>query len=123
MGLDMYAYSADGAPQQPVDFESPDEGRQELAYWRKHPDLHGWMERLYRAKGGTDEQFNCVNVQITEEDLLQLEADVKNRRLVPTSGFFFGRSGPEDMQDDLAFIEKARQALSEGKTVYYTSWW
>jgi hypothetical protein len=37
----------------PGDFE-PGASR-ELAYWRKHPSLHGWMEHLFRAKGGTAE--------------------------------------------------------------------
>ena len=37
----------------------------ELHYWRKHPNLHGWMESLYYEKGGTADNFNCVNLQLT----------------------------------------------------------
>ena len=44
MGLDMYAYVA----------SKNDEGEnvteRELAYWRKHPNLHGWMEELWKYK-------------------------------------------------------------------------
>ena len=40
----------------------------------------------------------------------------------PTTGFFFGEF-EETEEDDLAFIAKARVALAEGKTVFYSSWW
>ncbi|MCA3352571.1 MAG: hypothetical protein INF97_18455 [Roseomonas sp.] len=62
MGLDMYAFATRTAPAAPVDFKA--DHSQELAYWRKHPNLHGRMEHLYRAKGGTAEDFNCVNLQL-----------------------------------------------------------
>jgi hypothetical protein len=40
-----------------------------------------------------------------------------------TTGFFFGESRPEEKQDDLDFIQKARAAIADGKKVFYTSWW
>lgn len=129
MGLDMNAYATDYKPAQPVDFELPDATtsnnaiREELAYWRKHPNLHGWMEQLYRSKGGTADDFNCVNVALTAEDINQLEWAVMNDELPHTDGFFFGASQPEDKADDLKFIAAARKALADGKTVFYTSWW
>jgi hypothetical protein len=43
--------------------------------------------------------------------------------LPQTSGFFFGESRPEDTLDDKRFIETARQALRDGYTIYYSSWW
>lgn len=123
MGLDMYAYSSTRAPAQPVDFEGV-EGDSELHYWRKHPDLHRWMEKLYREKGGAAESFNCVNVQLTLDDLERLEA-VLHMRLLPQNqgGFFFGASEGDELDDDLSFIAKAKAAIAEGKAVYYTSWW
>jgi hypothetical protein len=33
-----------------------------MHYWRKHPDLHGWMEKLCRAKGGKFDDFNLAPV-------------------------------------------------------------
>ena len=51
MGLDMYACVTDEAPAKPVDFPEP-ENSMKLHYWRKHPNLHGWMQQLYEAKGG-----------------------------------------------------------------------
>jgi hypothetical protein len=121
MGLDMYAYTIDRTPAQPVDFKADD--AQELHYWRKHPNLHGWMERRYREKGGTDPDFNCVNLQLTSEDLDALEADISARALPPTSGFFFGESDGSEIDDDLAFVAKARAALASGLAVFYPSWW
>jgi len=49
-----------------------EDNRDEIAYWRKHPNLQGWMEQLWREKGGKGE-FNCVDVELTREDLKQLE--------------------------------------------------
>jgi len=122
MGLDMYAYRVKrGMITEQVDFEIPD--GDELHYWRKHPDLHGWMENLYHEKGGKEHIFNCVNVQLTEDDLDRLEVDIKNDALPFTEGFFFGKSESEGREDDLEFIRKAREVISEGDDVYYTSWW
>ena|SRR5690554_4268140 len=91
--------------------------------WRKHPNLHGWMEQLYRAKGGQDDTFNCVNVALTADDLDRLEADIRADALPFTEGFFFGTTRPDEIELDLDFIAKARAAIAEGKTVFYTSWW
>ena len=109
MGLDMYAYRV---KQEHAlgDFEiAKDENDyshvEEFYYWRKHHDLHGWMERLYRSKGGPQETFNCT--------------------LPETQGFFFGTNPPdaESLDRDLKFIQAARDILAEGDVVYYDSWW
>jgi hypothetical protein len=104
-----------------VDFDG--KGAQEIQYWRKHPNLHGWMEQLYRDKGGSEREFNCVNVQLTLADLERLEADVRNWELPYTTGFFFGESQADERESDLAFIARAREALTAGLAVFYTSWW
>lgn len=121
MGLDMYAEITPDPVTSPVDFKV--ENRAEIHYWRKHPDLHGWMEQLYYDKGGTADSFNCVSVALTSEDLDRLESDIQGAGLPETSGFFFGDSDGSEAKDDLAFIKKARQAIITGCTVYYTSWW
>lgn len=130
MGLDMYAFRVK-AEDVIDDFNVRDDsmGRkeplEELAYWRKHHDLHGWMERLYRAKGGTKESFNCVPVRLSMEDLNLLESDVLNNRLPETQGFFFGTNPPDEYsrEQDMAFIMKAKIAITNGAAVYYDSWW
>lgn len=121
MGLDMYAMTTAENPEAEVDFKVG--AANELSYWRKHPNLHGWMEALYREKGGAEDIFNCVNVRLCRDDLDRLEADVNAKRLPHTSGFFFGASDGSEEAGDLEFINRAREALSAGLTVYYTSWW
>ena len=82
MGLDMYAMMTSETVTKPVDFEV--EQATELHYWRKHPNLHGWMEALYYEKGG-GELFNCVPLVLTPEDLDRLEADVRAANLPHTA--------------------------------------
>lgn len=133
MGLDMYAFtvSATDAGDNVVDLKRYDDNdkklfpTEKLFYWRKFNALHGWMEDLYREKGGTGVDFNCNTVRLTDVDLRRLEQDVSNNQLQPREGFFFGAQTiyPEDLESVTEFIDKARQALNEGKAVYYDSWW
>lgn len=122
MGLDMYALTTRAALSSVIDFAEPEDAT-ELHYWRKHPNLHGWMEALYFAKGGTADSFNCVGVTLTAKDLDRLEADIRAQRLPDTSGFFFGNSDGSETEDDLIFIAKARAAIAAGLSVFYSSWW
>ena len=121
MGLDMYAYITKTEQLGSVDFDMPEDAK-EIAYWRKHPNLHGWMEQLYYDKGG-DEVFNCRAVLLEPCDLDALEKAVADNNLPHTEGFFFGESCAEHKKDDIAFIEEARKAIGQGYSVFYTSWW
>lgn len=122
MGLDQYAFAIPKSDDN-LDFDQQlPKDAEPFRVWRKHPNLQGWMEKLYRKKGGTD-KFNCRTVRVTVEDLDALRADVKRNRLPFTQGFFFGESFPEDAEGDLIFIEEARKKISEGNDVYYDSWW
>lgn len=121
MGLDMYAMTTSTKPDRAVDFEAED--AVQFYCWRKHPNLHGWMEALYRQKGGQAECFNCVPVALDAVDLDRLETDLKAGALPDTDGFFFGESDGTELEDDLAFIQEARQLLAQGLTVFYDSWW
>lgn len=123
----MYAISApkEVAGDQQVDIRLGDTPVKKLAYWRKFNQLHGWMEDLYRAKGGTQDTFNCATVRLESEDLDRLEIWLKEDPKESRPGFFFGNGSiyPEDIRDTKEFIQKARQALSDGKVVLYDSWW
>lgn len=133
MGLDMYAFtvSAKVAGDNVVDLKRNDDygnalfESTELFYWRKFNALHGWMENLYRLKGGTAKSFNCNTVRLDAKDLDRLEMDTGNNKLVPVNGFFFGEQVlyPEDLESVADFIAKAREALTDGNAVYYDSWW
>ena len=121
MGLDQIALITTQSIDKEVDFKVPEDAG-ELHYWRKHPALHGWMQNLYYAKGGKQE-FNCVPVKLDATDIDALEAAIRGNELPETVGFFFGTSSGEELEDDLQFTEKARQAIADGYTVLYDSWW
>ena len=121
MGLDMFAYKTKEPLPAEVAFEVKD--AEEIHYWRKHPNLHGWMEQLYRLKGGEEASFNVVNLELTSDDLDQLEQAIIRKTLPFTAGFFFGESDGSEVEDDLAFIAEARDALEAGYSVFYSSWW
>jgi hypothetical protein len=139
MGLDMYAYAAARAGQQ--DEYNEQEGDwnletrewvtkdllpkpREIAYWRKHPNLHGWMERLAESKNLEYGSFNGVELELTWADIDALEQAVTHKQLPATTGFFFGSDADElYYQDDLAFIKAARAELFLGLRVFYNSSW
>lgn len=132
MGLDMYAYTtlkevADKYPDVNPEFTEAERttmGRG-FAYWRKFNNLHGWMEDLYRSKGGTGE-FNCDFIRLKPEDIDSLEKAAQEMSLKPVAGFFFGTQdefNEEDKQEVLDFCKKCRTAFDDGFAVYYSSWW
>jgi hypothetical protein len=95
----------------------------EIAYWRKHPNLHGWFDSLYRERGGEGD-FNGDELEIFSEDLDRLEADINNSQLPGTSGFFFGDDADNYYREsDLKFIKEARAHLFLGLRVFYNSSW
>jgi len=126
MGLDQFAYKTKVKPSKSVDFQDEvykDEvEREEIHYWRKHPNIHGFMEELYLEKGGESE-FNCRPVELTQEDIDRLAESVLGGGLPETSGFFFGKSFGDEENDDLEFCKLASEAIKEGYTVFYDSWW
>jgi hypothetical protein len=127
MGLDMYAFKMKakeaGDIQTMVGWPEVIE-RVEIAYWRKFNHLHGWMETLYKEKGGTDE-FNCVYVRLEQPDLDRLKDALDNKQLAHTPGFFFGSDEMHewDVEATEKFIQDAKQALLDGDAVFYYSWW
>lgn len=126
MGLDQFAFKTKHKPSKDVDFNEELKGieAEEIYYWRKHPNLHGFMENLYNKKGGEDE-FNCRPVVLTIEDIDELVKHILDGSLPETSGFFFGQSmrDKEEELGDIEFCKKAAEAIKEGYTVYYDSWW
>ena len=136
MGLDQFSYRIKkGFITKPVDFstekynEETEEHevlceKEEIHYWRKHPNLQGWMEELYYEKGGESPEFNCVNVQLTWEDLEKLEQNIKEGLLPETRGFFFGNNSDEEYREEtLEFVENGLNSIKDGYDVYYSSWW
>lgn len=141
MGLDQYAYAVTQGGENDGD-------ETQLADWRKHNRLQGWMEELWEGKGrpfdGEKDEgnpmgdFNCVPLELTFIDIDELEESVLSKELPETGGFFFGNDSfdwedengkPYEEGDyyyketDLEFIVKARKAIEEGKKVFYNCWW
>jgi len=129
MGLDMYAYKmcpkylVDPDAQIDLEIRREPDSVIEIAYWRKFHQLHGWMESLYRQKGGVGE-FNWDSVRLMPADLLQLALNAE-KGLPSVAGFFFGNSewSEEDKEDVLNFCVLANQAITDGYVVFYDSWW
>ena len=123
MGLDQYATARKGEAQTDDEGYTYYEDSKELAYWRKHPSLQGWMEDLWIEKGNSGE-FNCVDVELTLGDLDSMEEALDENALPETVGFFFGENSEEHYaEQDREFIVNARAAIKQGYTVVYTSWW
>ena len=139
MGLDMYAYTASRAGQSSEwwanaqldpdlgDFVNTGVSRPvEIAYWRKHPHLHGWMEQLWqgRSNPGPDAVFNGIELELSREDIDRLEQDILDGQLPETQGFFFGDNASDHYrQQDLEFVKNARAELFLGLRVFYNSSW
>lgn len=126
MGLDMYGYRISKKNRiSEVEYKFEKDDAYQFFYWRKHHDLHGWMEKLYYVKGGQENVFNCVPVELTLEDLANLQLDIQNKKLPHTEGFFFGNYPPDDesAENDFEFIKQARENINAGYAVYYDSWW
>jgi len=95
----------------------------EIAYWRKHPNLHGWMHRLWTSRGNNGE-FNGDELELTWNDLEQLEQDIRDKNLPGTSGFFFGNDADDHYREhDLKFVREAKAEAFLGLKVFYNSSW
>lgn len=139
MGLDMYAYSANKAGAQTEYWDNSQfiDGEvsstctkpKEIMYWRKHPNLHGWMENLWQRQGrpgaeSDTDTFNGIELELTWEDLMDLEYDIAHKALPSTQGFFFGDdSDSYYKKQDQEFIKEAKADLLCGLKVFYNSSW
>jgi len=140
MGLDQYAYS------RPPRKRNSDNDIQ-IAEWRKHNRLQGWMQSLWESKGcprgggccdNDDDSFNCVPLQLTEEDINSLEDAILDFELPESNGFFWGSDSyfwtdennePHADNDywykesDLQFVKDARKALEKKHRIFYSCWY
>jgi len=122
MGLDQYAFAKK-------------EGQTvvKIAYWRKHPNLQGWMECLWRRRynkgmffsdtlmAHPKGNFNGEELVLTEEDILQLYDEAE--QLPVTTGFFFSQSRVEDVVSTEEFCIEALDYISRGYQIVYDSSW
>lgn len=150
MGLDQYAYVCLQEGERKKFFEKATFDKDvedfvnhtgvrkphEIAYWRKHPNLQGWMVRLWESKGKPNEDldldprwgsmFNGIELELTWEDLDKLEQDIKTGEMaeLKTQGFFFGNPSDSRYREyDLEFIAEAKLQIFMGFKVFYNSSW
>lgn len=95
----------------------------ELGYWRKHPNLHGYIVQTF--VGGDDQ---CQRIPLDDKQLLQILEAVKADTLPHTEGFFFGVSNSSDKGDSITQLEAAIKWLNTEeprvmRSVYYQASW
>jgi hypothetical protein len=131
MGLDMYLY---GEKYLWTDWEHLEKNAREdgfklksreleIGYWRKHPNLHGFIVETFA--GGKDE---CQEIPLSKEDLQKIIAAVEGEDLPPTSGFFFGESREDQKEPTLEILHDAVRWLETpepgiSRSVYYRASW
>lgn len=130
MGLDMYAWKT-----KKENIKENDENAIELAYWRKHNRLHGYMGNLWESKGCPNQhednyEFNCTPMELNKQDLLDLRQVIKKKEMPDTDGFFFGHDSYDEGEYqekvdkyDLKFVTDGLRAIRQGYKVVYDSWW
>jgi hypothetical protein len=128
MGLDMYLvgekYLWENEDTKPMEDGFRLKSKElELGYWRKHPNLHGFIVREF-----ADSVDNCGKIELSEEDLKKILTAVEADELPETSGFFFGTSRPDDKPPTIKILKDALEWLAVEekhiyRTVYYEASW
>ena len=97
----------------------------DIAYWRKHPDLHGYIVKHFGE--GKD---SCQRITLREKDCLQIAEAILKRKLPHTKGFFFGESAwhkkdriknAKVFTDTAKWLEKYQKDWTH--SVYYQASW
>jgi len=92
MGLDMYL-TGDEYLMKPRERGNLKSMQYDLGYWRKHPNLHGYIVQTFAD--GADE---CQEIELSAGAVKQIIEAIKSRQLPETTGFFFGSSDDSDEQ-------------------------
>ena len=115
MGLDMMMY---GGAKYGNKYKV--KGNEEIAYWRKHPNLHGYIVNTF-ADGVDD----CRDIPLTKENIENIIQAVRDNKLPHTDGFFFGESRKEYDEYTLDLLSKvlAKMIADPNYKVTYTASW
>lgn len=129
MGLDMYLngekffWGFNGQRPKEDGFEVKSKTL-ELGYWRKHPNLHGYIVQEFAE--GKDE---CQEIYLDADAIKKIMAAVENNELPPTTGFFFGATDGTEKPEDLQIFQRALDWLNAPKdekvsrsVIYRASW-
>lgn len=123
MGLDMYLYAQRVKGKQAEEAREKNEedyAGDEIGYWRKHPNLHGYIVREFA--GGDDK---CQVITLDQAQIEKIIAAIKSHTLPKTEGFFFGASDGAERPHDLKIFKEALEWLKEDEnhSVYYQASW
>jgi hypothetical protein len=130
MGLDMYL----SGRKTPLGFKGNKQEQDgfvvseiivDVGYWRKHPNLHGYIVETFAD--GVDE---CQRIVLSKEDMQKIILVVVDKQLPVTEGFFFGTSDDSNDQraSDISIFSAAidwldAQPEDEWRDVYYQASW
>jgi hypothetical protein len=131
MGLDMYL---EGEKYCWTDWKNPQNVLREdgyeiksrtlrLGYWRKHPDLHGYIVNTFA--GGVD---NCEAIALEDAEIEKIIDAVARDELPHTVGFFFGATDGTEKDETLHILTAALAWLRTKedrvfRTVFYRASW
>jgi len=130
MGLDMFMhgrkfYRSSGNKRVQEDGFDVIQKDLDIGYWRKHPNLHGFIVREF-----ANDEDHCQEIELDKDCLSKIMTAVGDQLLPHTEGFFFGTSQTDEGQiiEDLAILQGALNWLNkpeEGvwKTVIYRASW
>lgn len=133
MGLDMYLHGEkflwtdwkNEANNRMEDGYKIDTVTLELGYWRKHPNLHGYIVRTF-----ADDVDECQRIDLDATQLRQIVEAMKADALPHTEGFFFGSSDwhKDKLEENVSILEKAitwleTKEANVSRSVYYRASW
>jgi hypothetical protein len=130
MGLDMYLFGRktplsyknnnreeDGFPVESIHLK--------MGYWRKHPNLHGFI--VENMADGRDE---CQEITLSNEEITKIIEAIKEGNLPETEGFFFGASVDSEGQRlfDIQTFQTALDWINAGpvdewRDAFYQASW
>ena len=130
MGLDMYLFGR----KSPLGYKGGlreedgfriDAIHLKMGYWRKHPNLHGYI-----VKNFADGEDLCQEIPLSEDNIAKIIQAIRAKELPETRGFFFGESEDTEGQR-LLDIQTLQTALDwvntapehEWRDVYYQASW
>jgi hypothetical protein len=108
MGLDMYLTGDRYFRRNKHDEPGLIGERYRLGYWRKHPNLHGFIVEKF-----SERIDDCGEIPLSMEDVHTIIKAVEKDRLPITSGFFFGKSDGTEKERDLKVFRDAITWLEE----------
>lgn len=95
----------------------------ELGYWRKHPNLHGFIVNAF-----ADGKDDCQEIYLNKEEMLKIITAIKQKELPHTEGFFFGASDGSEDEESIKTFQNAIEWLDNDEEntskyiVYRASW-